>query len=88
MATTVQCPFCGSYHTQKTTNGNLSDVLSKTGAVVGGTLINMVTGGFGGLFGANIIYDRTWHQYCCRDCHEAFKVRFSISGSVREVKKY
>ena len=45
MATHVQCPNCGSYNTSKTTNGKVSDVLAKTGAVVGGALLNMATGG-------------------------------------------
>ena len=44
MATHVQCPNCGSYNTSKTTNGKVSDVLAKTGAVVGGALLNMATG--------------------------------------------
>lgn len=38
MATLVKCPHCGSYHTSKTTNGKVSDVLAKTGAVVGRAL--------------------------------------------------
>lgn len=88
METMVKCPHCGSYKTGKTSNGKLSDALAKTGAVVGGALINMVTGGIGGLLGANIGYGQTWHQYCCSDCHEAFKVRFSATGAVKEIKKY
>lgn len=88
MATLVQCPYCGSYNTAKTTNGKISDALSKTGAVVGGALINMVTGGSLGIIGTNIAYGRSWHQYCCHDCHEAFKVRLSAVGGVKEIKKY
>ena len=88
MATLVKCPHCGSYNTAKTANGKLSNALAKTGAVVGGALINMVTGGIGGLLGANIGYGQTWHQYCCSDCHEAFKVRLSAVGYVKEIKKY
>lgn len=89
MATLVQCPHCGSNNTAKTSNGKLSDALTKTGAVVGGALINMATGGtLGGLLGANFGYGRTWHQYCCHDCHEAFKVRLSAMGGVKEIKKY
>ena len=62
MATHVQCPNCGSYNTSKTTNGKVSDVLAKTGAVVGGALLNMATGGVAaGLLGANFGYGRTWH---------------------------
>lgn len=56
MATIVKCPHCGSYHTSKTTNGKVSDVLAKTGAIVGGALINMATGGALGIIGANIGY--------------------------------
>ena len=48
----------------------------------------MVTGGVGGLIGANVAYGRSWHQYCCQDCHEAFKVRLSVEGIVKEIKKY
>lgn len=88
MATLVQCPYCGSYNTAKTTNVKISDALSKTGAVVGGALINMVTGGSLGIIGTNIAYGRSWHQYCCHDCHEAFKVRLSAVGGVKEIKKY
>lgn len=88
MATLVQCPYCGSYKTQKTSNGKLSDAVAKTGAVVGGALLEMVTGGVGGLLGANIAYGRSWHQYCCTECHNAFKVRLSAVGTVKEVKKY
>ena len=89
MATHVQCPNCGSYNTSKTTNGKVSDVLAKTGAVVGGALLNMATGGVAaGLLGANSGYGRTWHQFCCHECQEAFKVRMGVTGSVKEVKKY
>lgn len=88
MATLVQCPHCGSYNTAKTTNGKISDALSKTGAVVGGAIINMVTGGSLGIIGTNIAYGRSWHQYCCHECHEAFKVRLSAFGGVKEIKKY
>lgn len=87
MATLVQCPYCGSYQTSKTTNGKVSDVLAKTGAVVGGALLQMVTG-VPGILGANLGYGRTWHQYCCSDCHEAFNVRLGVAGNVKEVKKY
>ena len=45
MATIIECPHCGSYSTAKTTNGKLSNALAMTGAVVGGALINMATGG-------------------------------------------
>lgn len=88
MATPVQYPYCGGYNTSNTTNGKVSDVLAKTGAVVGGALINMATGGALGIIGANIGYGRTWHQFCCRDCHEAFKVRISAFGDIKEIKKY
>lgn len=87
MATLVKCPFCGGYHTSKTTNGKFSNALAVTGSVVGGALLQMVTG-VPGIFGTNLGYGRTWHQYCCSDCHEVFKVRLSASGGVLEVKKY
>lgn len=87
MATLVQCPHCGSYNTAKTSNGKLSDVLAKTGAVVGGALLQMVTG-IPGILGANVGYGQTWHQYCCHECHEPFKVRFGVSGNVKEIEKY
>lgn len=49
----------------------------------------MATGGFAaGLLGANFGYGRTWHQYCCSECHEAFKVRLSTVGAVKEIRKY
>lgn len=87
MATIVKCPYCGSINTAKTTNGKLSDKLAKAGSVVGGALLEMATG-VPGILGANIGYGRTWHQYCCKDCHEAFKVRLNAFGGVKEVKKY
>ncbi len=87
MATLVQCPYCGSYNTAKTSNGKLSDALAKTGAVVGGALFQMATG-IPGILGANVGYGCTWHQYCCHDCHEPFKVRLSAMGGVKETKKY
>lgn len=88
MATMVKCPHCGSYNTKKTSNGKVSNAVAMTGAVIGGALINMVTGGIGGILGANIGYGQTWHQYCCHDCHEAFKVRLSAAGYVKDIKKY
>lgn len=89
MATLVKCPYCGSYNTSKTTNGKVSDVLAKTGAVVGGALLIMATGGVtAGLLGANFGYGRTWHQFCCSECHEAFKVRLGVVGNVKEIKRY
>ena len=89
MATHVQCPKRGSYNTSKTTNGKVSDVLAKTGVVIGGALLNMATGGVAaGLLGANFGYGRTWHQFCCHECQEAFKVRMGVTGSVKEVKRY
>ena len=70
-----------------TTNGKVSDALAKTGAVVGGAVINLVTGGNLGIFGANFGYGRTWHQYICKDCHYAFKVRLNAFGRIKEIKK-
>ena len=52
-------------------------------------LLNMATGGVAaGLLGANFGYGRTWHQFCCHECQEAFKVRMGVTGSVKEVKRY
>ncbi len=87
MNTIVQCPYCGSYDTQKTKNGKLSDTLAKAGSIVGGALLQMATG-IPGILGANTAYGRSWHQYCCLTCHEAFKVRLGATGNVKEVKKY
>ncbi len=88
MAEIVKCPHCGSYKTAKTKNGKVSNAVAMTGAVIGGALINMVTGGIGGILGANIGYGQTWHQYCCHDCREVFKVKLGASGNVKEIKKY
>lgn len=55
MATLIKCPFCGSYHTSKTNNGKLSNALATAGAVVGGAMINMVTGGCLGISTAALI---------------------------------
>ena len=88
MATLVKCPHCGSYNTEKTVNGKFSDALAKTGAILGGALINMATGGIGGIIGTSVAYGRTWHQYCCHDCHESFKVRLGTAGNVKEKNKY
>ena len=86
MKTIVQCPYCGSYNTQKTANGNFSEKLAKVGAVVGGALLDVATG-IPGILSANFGYRRTWHQYCCRECHEAFKVRLGVGGEVLETKR-
>lgn len=88
MAAQVKCPHCGSYNTSKTTNGKLSNVLATAGAIVGGAAINLVTGGCLGIIGTNIAYGKTWHQYCCLDCHEAFKARLSSFGHCKETRKY
>ena len=87
MATMVKCPHCGSYNTKKTSNGKLSDNLAKAGAVVGGALLQMATG-IPGILGANVGYGRTWHQFCCHDCHEPFKARLGVGGYVKEVRTY
>ena len=87
MATLVTCPHCGSNNTKKTSNGKLTDGLAKAGAVVGGALLQMATG-IPGILGANVGYGRTWHQYCCHDCQEAFKVRLGATGNVKEIRKY
>lgn len=85
MGTIVKCPYCGSYDTAKTTNGKISNGAAKVGAVVGGALLQMATG-IPGILGANIGYNRTWHQYCCHNCHQAFKVRLGVCGEVRDTK--
>ena len=87
MATTVKCPHCGSYNTKKTSNGKLTDNLAKAGAVVGGAILQMATG-IPGILGANVGYGRTWHQFCCRDCHESFKARLGVGGYVKEIRTY
>ena len=87
MATMAKCPHCGSYNTKKTSNGKLTDNLAKAGAVVGGALLQMATG-IPGILGANIGYGRTWHQFCCHDCHESFKVRLGVGGYVKKVRTY
>lgn len=87
MATMAKCPHCGSYNTKKTSNGKLSDNIAKAGAVVGGALLQMATG-IPGILGANVGYGRTWHQFCCHDCHETFKARLGVGGYVKEVRKY
>lgn len=88
MATLVVCPHCGSNDTAKTANGKLTKALTTTGALVGGAFINMVTGGSFGIIGTNIAIGRSWHQYCCRSCHQAFKVRLGATGYVKEIKRY
>jgi transposase-like protein len=87
MSTRVQCPYCGSYNTAKTANGKATNILAKAGSVVGGALLEMATG-VPAILSANIGIGRSWHQYCCHDCHEAFKVRLSAVGTVKEIKKY
>lgn len=87
MSTLVQCPYCGSCNTAKTTNGKVSRGLSTAAGIVGGALLQMATG-IPGILGANASMGRSWHQYCCHDCHEAFKVRLSATGAVKEIKKY
>ena len=87
MATTVKCPHCGSYNTKKTSNGKLTDNIAKAGGVVGSALLQMATG-IPGILGANIGYGRTWHQFCCHDCHESFKARLGVGGYVKEVRTY
>lgn len=88
MDTIITCPHCGSTDTRKTSNGKLSDATAKVGAVLGGALVGMLTGGIGGLLGANVIYGQTWHQYICSNCHEPFKVKMGAAGYVKEIKKY
>lgn len=60
MATNVQCTNSGSYNIY----GKVSDALAKTGGVAAG------------LLGGNFGYDRTWQQFCCLECHEAFKEKW------------
>lgn len=87
MAELVKCPHCGSYDTAKTKNGKVSSALSTAGGILGGALLQLVTG-VPGMLGANAAIGQTWHQYYCSHCHAAFKVRLSASGAVKETKKY
>lgn len=87
MSLQVQCPFCGSYNTAKTTNGKVSNSVTTAASVIGGAVLQMFTG-IPGIIGPNVIIGRTWHQYCCHNCQEVFKVRFGASGDVKEIKKY
>lgn len=87
MDTLVQCPYCGSYSTEKTKNGKFSSGLAKAGAIVGSTLLQMATG-IPGILGVNAAYGQTWHQYCCHDCHEVFKVQLGAAGYVKKIEKY
>ncbi len=82
----VKCPYCGSYDTVKTKNGKVTRRLSELGSVVGGVLLEMVTG-IPGVIGANAGMQCTWHQYYCRKCTETFKVRLDAVGAVKEIKK-
>lgn len=87
MSEQVKCPYCGSYNTAKTTNGKISRGISTAASIVGGALLQMATG-VPGILGTNVAMGRTWHQYCCHNCHEAFKVRLNATGMVKEIKKY
>ena len=83
----IECPYCGSYETKKTTNGKLTNGLAKAGAIVGGAILQGLTG-IPGILGANVGYNNTWHQYCCHKCHEVFKVQLTTYGRVKEIRKY
>ena len=83
----AKCPYCGSHNTKMTSNGKFTDALSKVGSVVGGALLQMATG-IPGILGANIGYGKTWHQFCCHECHKPFKVRLGVTGNVKEIKTY
>lgn len=87
MATPVQCPYCGSYSTEKTNIGKFTNNLSKVGSVVCGAMLQMATG-IPGILGVNLGYGQTWHQYCCYDCHNVFKVQFGAAGYIKKIKKY
>jgi len=87
MSVQVKCPYCGSYNTAKTTNGKVSRGISTAASIVGGAILQMATG-VPGILGVNVAMGRSWHQYCCHDCHEAFKVRLGAVGNVKEIKKY
>ena len=79
MATPVQCPYCGSYSTEKTN-------MSKVGSVVCGAMLQMATG-IPGILGVNLGYGQTWHQYCCHDCHNVFKVQFGAAGYIKKYEE-
>lgn len=85
MATKVQCPYCGSYNTAKTTNGKFSRSIETAASFVGGTLLQMATG-VPGILGVNLAMGKSWNQYCCKECHEVFKARISAIGVVKEIK--
>ena len=87
MATIVQCPYCGSYNTSKTTNGKFSRGIETAASLVGGTLLQMATG-VPGILGVNLAMGKSWHQYCCKECHEVFKVRINAIMDINEIKKY
>jgi len=86
-ASLVQCPYCGSYNTRKTNNGHFTDGLAKAGALTAGVILQMLTG-IPGIVGVNLSYRYTWHQFCCHDCHEVFKVQLEATGVVKQIKKY
>ena len=86
MATIAQCPYCGSYNTTKNTNGKFSRSIETAASVVGGALLQMATG-IPGILGVNVAMGKSWHQYCCKECHSVFKVRINAIGVVKEIKK-
>lgn len=71
----------------KTTNGKFSRGIETAASLVGGTLLQMATG-IPGILGVNFAMGKSWHQYCCKECHEVFKVHINAIGVVKEVKKY
>ena len=86
MATLARCPYCGSYSTEKSTKGKITRGLSTAGSIVGGALLQMVTG-VPGILGANLGMRATMHQFICKDCGETFKVRLTATGSVAKIEK-
>lgn len=85
MKTSVQCPHCGSYSTEASTKGKITRGLQTAGSVIGGALIQMVTG-VPGIISANIGIAAGTHQFLCKDCGETFRVRKNALGQVKTYK--
>ena len=73
-------------NTTKNTNGKFSRSIETAASVVGGALLQMATG-IPGILGVNVAMGKSWHQYCCKECHGVFKVRINAIGVVKEIKK-
>ena len=85
MKTLVQCHHCGSYSTEASTKGKITRGLQTAGSIVGGALLQMVTG-VPGILGANAGIAAGTHQFLCKECGETFQVRKSAFGKVKTYK--